>query len=420
MIRRIITTALVLLMLSPLFLSLSYADNAEVLPKGVSRAALNNKIYFPIDERYDPDGNKEPVAINLNGVLDSSVFADLALVELGFGMPAGSANIGTTDISFEYDFYIVEFTYEYGITDKLSLGIKIPYIDVKNNVDANLITSNATVGKTAIGAGMGAPLAPLAGPFPDTQPLTSDDAQNLIGPGLDVNGDGTIDIAGYGYNRVEDWSKSGVSDIEIGGRYQYYRSENWRLAFTGGVRLPTGEVKDPDSLVDYGLGSGVWGLLFRFQNDYTGIKNLVLNATLGYDFLIPDKEVMRVPDDVNQPITANKEEVDRDVGDIFKIDTSATYQFLPAVSMFLQYIYEFKLKDRISGDMGFMYSSLEEETDYTKHEGTIGLSYSTIPLFREKKFPVPVVASVYYRDRFAGTNNVYDSQYIGIFLAVYF
>ena len=395
-------------------LSISFADSAEVLPKGVSRASVLGKFYFTVDERYDPDGDTEDVAADFNDTLDSSVFPDLALVEAGFGMPAGSANIGKTDISFEYNFNIFEFYYQYGITDKLTFGVMIPYWDVMNDVNAKLVTSNATVGKSAFLN----TLAPIG--FLDTVPLTTDDAQNLIGDGLDINGDGTIDIQGYGYKPIERWSGSGISDIEIGLRYQYLKTEDWRLAFTGGFRLPTGEKDDPDDLVDYPFGTAAWALLFQFSNDYVGVENLVLNATFRYDLYLPDTESKRVLDDVNDVLTANKEVVDRDLGDIIELEGSAAYQFAEGFNVSLLYKYGFAFKDKISGDKGYAYESLEDETDWTEHVGILSLSYSTLPLFNAKKFPVPLTASISYRNRFAGSNNVLKSQYIGFGLSIFF
>ena len=78
--------------------------------------------------------------------LDSSVFPALSLVEAGFGMPAGSATVGNSVVSMEYDFYLFDFYIEHGITNRLTIGAKIPYWDVKNDVSAALDTSSATVG----------------------------------------------------------------------------------------------------------------------------------------------------------------------------------------------------------------------------------------------------------------------------------
>ncbi len=177
-IKRIVAVSLFALFFSYVGFGVAYADNAEVLPKGVSRVSVNGKFYSPIDERYNPDGDTEDIATDYNATLDSSVFPDLALVEAAFLMPAGSANIGDSVVSFEYDVMIVELSYQYGLTARLSVGIMIPYWDVKNNVNARLDTANATVGKSAIGVGFGAPLVPLAvNPFGDAQPLTTEDTK---------------------------------------------------------------------------------------------------------------------------------------------------------------------------------------------------------------------------------------------------
>ena len=413
-IKKFVSVIIFALFLSLAGLHVSYADNAEVLPKGVSGVSLDGKFYFPIDKKYDPDGNVENVATDFNDTLDSSVFPDLELVEIIFGMPPGSANIGDSVVSFEYNFTIVELLYQYGITDKLSVGVMIPYWWVNDTVDAELDTSNATVGKSV----MLNTLAPIG--FLDTVPLTTDDAQDLIGNGLDINGDGIIDIEGFGYKPIKNWSESGISDIEVGLRYQYLKTKKWRLAFTGGARLPTGEIDDPDNLVDYPFGTGAYALLFQFQNDYIGIENLVLNATFRYDLYLPDTAKLRIPSDVNKPLTSNKERVDRKYGDTIELEGSAAYQFSEGFNISLLYKYGFGFKDRISGDKGYAYESLEDETDYTEHVGIISLSYSTIPLFQAKKFPIPFTATLSYRNRFAGSNNVLKSQYIGFGLDFFF
>ncbi len=407
--RKVIIVVLFSIILFLLQITTTYADNAEVIPKGISRASVNGKFYSSVDERYDPDGNTEDVATDFNKTLDSSVFPALSLVEAGFGLPAGCANIGTSDISFEYDFNLYAFDYHYGLNDRITIGIHIPYWDVKNDVDANVDNTDATVGANPF-LGIpgdpfgGAPLVPIA---LGGVPLTTNQVQDFL-------------VQQYGYKRIETWSGDGLSDMEVGLRYQYLKTDDWRLAFTGGVRIPTGEKDDPDNLMDYPLGSGAWALLFNFNQDYIGIENLVLNATFRYELYLPDKETLRVPDDVDEVITANEEKVDRDIGDVIELEASASYAFFEGWNFSLLYKYGFAFENDVSGDKGFAYESLQDETDYTEHVGIVGLSYSTIGLYRAKKFPVPLNVSISYRNRFAGSNNVLKSQYVGVKLEVYF
>jgi hypothetical protein len=394
--------------------SICYADSAEVLPKGVATISLDGKFYFKINERYNPDGDAEDVATDYNTTLDSTVFTDLSLVEQFFGMPPGSANIGSSVVSFDYYFTITELTFMYGITDKLSVGILLPYWWVENKVKSSLDTSAATIGKNAALNN----LVPLA--VPGTVPLTKKDVIDLLAGGLDINGDGTVDVPGFGYKEFGTFKNNGIGDIELGFRYQYLKTENWRLAFAGGVRFPTGDKNDPDDLTSYPIGSGAYALLFRLNNDYIGIKNMVLNATLRYDLILPDNETLRIPDSVDLPITANKEKVERDIGDVIEIDVSGKYTLKPGFDATVNYKYGFSLKNSISGKKGFAYESLEDETDHTEHVFIGTLSYSTLPLYMAKKFPVPLAGSISYRNRFAGSNNVLKSQYIGAGIRVYF
>jgi hypothetical protein len=409
MMRRIVIVALFPVMLFLLPLSLSHADDAAVLPKGIFKTKMKCKFYFNVDEKFDSGGNTEDLAADYNAVLDSTVFPDLSLVETGFGLPPGSANIGSSVISFDYDFNLYEFDFYYGLTDRLTIGIHIPYWDVKNNVDARVDNTNATVGANPF-LGLprdpfgGAPLVPVA---LGGVPLTTDQVQNLL-------------VEQFGYKRVETWSGRGLSDIDVGFRYQYLKTENWRLAFTGGVRIPTGEEDDLDDLMDYPLGRNAYALLFNFNQDYIGIKNLVLNTTFRYKLYLPDKETLRILYDVDKPITPYKEKVDRDYGDIIELEVSGTYEFLQGWNVLLLYKYGFAFENDIDGDMGYVYSSLEDETDYSEHVGIIGLSYSTIELYKQKKFSVPLTASISYRNRFAGSNNSLRSEYISVGLQVFF
>lgn len=390
------------------------ADSAEVLPRGVWRVGLENKFYFPTGKRFDPDGHTEDAAVDFNTNLNRRAFPALALVEKFFGMPPGSATLGRSIVDFEYRFNILEFGLEYGITDRLSVGLLVPYWWVENQVDARIDSATATVGKNPF---LNA-IVPLN--MPGTVPLTTADVIRLLGPGLDINGDGRVDIPGYDYKRFGSFSGDGFSDVEAGFRYQYLLTDRWRLAVTAGMRFPTGEVDDPDNLTDFGRGDGVFAPLFRLNNDFIGVKNLILNATFRYDLLLPDTKTLRVLEDVNQPLSRIKERVDRDLGDVFEFEGSAKYEFFKGFTGAVLYKYGFKLKDDMQGENGHSLPSLEAETDSTEHVYMVGVSYSTLPLYQEKKFPLPLSFSLTFRDRFAGSNNVLKSKYLAFSVRAYF
>ena len=391
----------------PLFFSASVAlaDSASVLPKGRSSASVENLFYFPTTQRWNSNGNAEDIAAAFdNRVLNSSVFPGL--------LPPGQ-NIGTSFVKFEYNYNILDFGFSYGITDRLTAGIDIPQYTVHNKVGASLNASNATLGlRTGPGVGVcSGPVVPLL--CPNSRRFTTEDVQQLLGPGIPGVS------SGFGFKRVQDFRADGLGDITAALKYQYLRTEDWRLAATLGARFPTGRQDDPDNLADIPWSPGNYAVLLRLHHDYV-ISNLwkgrpaaetpilregdlVLDFTFRFDWNLPTDVTVRVGTPDN-PITTNRERVTRDFGDKFEFELSGKYELVQGFSVSALYKYGFKLEDRItSNPMGFPVQLLEKDTDSTEQLYIITFAYSTLPLYLEKKFPFPLGIFLSYRDRFAGS-----------------
>ena len=92
------------------------------------------------------------------------------------------------------------------------------------------------------------------------------------------------------------------------------------------------------------------------------------------------------------------------------------------------YRYGFKLEDRVSGPRGFPHNLAEQDTGSTEQLYLVQLNYSTLPLYMERRFPIPLNVFVSYRDRFAGSgptalgtpSQVLKARYIGVGLQVLF
>ncbi len=215
---------------------MSFGDSAQVLPKGISSVGITFYNYFDITESYDSDGNAEDIAADYNRPLDSSVFTDLA--GLDSFVPDGTATVGDAVVDFTRILRNWEFTYSYGLSDKVSIGILIPFNDVENNVNAYLDTTTADVGKnpgyTLAGFNIANPATyPVIPTGFGGQPLSTDDIMDLLGPGLDVDNNGTVEgpePVGYGYDPVEDWSGSDIGDIDLVAKYKFYDKDKWRMA----------------------------------------------------------------------------------------------------------------------------------------------------------------------------------------------
>jgi hypothetical protein len=406
------------------------ADDAAILPKGTWRILLDSEFYPTFDKHFDNDGNVEPLGTPYNKNLDNHVIAGLSAVETAFSMPAGSATVGQSVVPYKRELQQYFFEPAYGLTNRLSIGIIVPYFHVRNVISpaASLNTSGATVGESVIGSTFGAPLAPF-GAFPDVTPLAAEDIQNYLGSGLTI---GSVTIPGLGFKRVETWEGEGIGDIQVGGRYQYFNTDLFRTSFTGGVQLPTGRVDDPDNLVDSGWGSGAYALIFHFNQDIMAQPDSIekklgfptpwtglINTTFRYELYLPNTKKLRVcsPDSPACPTTHL---VDQNLGDRLEAEISGKVGlFVNGLIFSPMYNFTHKFKDHDSGSGGLDYSVLEQNTQVTEQIYIMSLTYTTIPLVAQKQFSVPLAATISYRNRFAG-ENVVKSHFYGFTVAVYF
>jgi len=294
------------------------ADDATVLPQGVWWAGVEARFSFPITKQFTPSGGTEALAADFNNALNSTVFPDLQRVEAAFRLPAGSATFGRSVVDFTRHIQLYTVQAAYGLTDRLSLGLRLPYWTQQNEVKATLDARTATVGFNPAVPGGVAPLQ-----VPGTRPPTTEDIQAAV--------------ERLGFRRVVDWSDAGFSDLFGGLKYQYAQSAHWRLAVTGRVRFPTGRWDDPNNLVDYPTGYGAWGLGIQVHQDVVWSTpgrapqrgwlvrgDVVLHTTSQYEVILPDTKPFRVCD-IHRPLCPDFDpDVRRDVGDIVEAEIAST------------------------------------------------------------------------------------------------
>ena len=462
---RLLVVGLLMAVIAPWSVGQSRAEDASVLPKGVGRVTLDSLFYLPVEQRYNPHGGTEDIATDFNNRhLDSTIFS--LLTPLNGSVPGGNASIGDSHVKYTYLYNIEDLGGQYGLSDRLTIGIDIPYFWASNSVEAGLnsgpgssanvvlnTSSAATLAFFPAGSPCRNPVLPFAAIAPcsvvpgfATRRFSTTDVQRLLGPGLVTNAGARI--PGFGFKKIQDWNGDGLGDITLGGKYQYLRTQDAALAVTLGARLATGRRGDPDDLSDVYWSTGANAILLRLHGDYalsnlwnkrppsaqTGAReisqpgDLVLNATFKYDKVLPDYSTRRVPSDITNPITSNRERVYRELGDRFEIEVGAKYDLPRGFSLSALYRYGWKLSDVVVGHRGFKYETLTQDSDSTEQIYIVGVGYSTVPLYLEKKFPIPMGVSLSYRDRFAGSgphsagspSQVLNSQYLNLGLQVLF
>ncbi len=369
------------------------ADDARVLPAGVSRGYVDFYHYHPTTHRYSPDAEREPLSAPFDdATLDETVFTVLA--------PFGpGVSLGDVEVDYEYAIDVVDLGYAYGVNDRLSIGFHLPYIRIRNDIDIEFDNSGANIGFDIGGN-------PCALPGAGCAALDEDGVQNLI-------------ETTYGIERVDDWQREGIGDLELGAKYLLHRQRDHALAITGGLRIPSGYEDDADLLNDVAWSYGNYAVLLRLHYDFL-LSNtwqdlpssldaalplpgdLVFNLTLRYDYMLPDDRIMRIGDTPDQLFTNNRERVDRELGDLYNFELSLRYQASPALSLFTTLTRAWKDKDRISGDLGYNYATLEAYTDSKQQIIVVGLDYSTLAAWRDQQSGLPLEFSLAYRERFEG------------------
>jgi len=150
--------------------------------------------------------------------------------------------------------------------------------------------------------------------------------------------------------------------------------------------------------------------------------SFVVNTTVRYDLILPSTQRFRVTS-FNMPLGGLYDQVKLDIGDTVQAEISPSVGLLKGVVLGGMYQYTHKFKDHhnctSAVDGLATCGDLAIATDFTAHVFVAALSFTTFPWVLEGKFPLPIVLSLTYRDRFGGNNNLWVSRYMGVNFTMY-
>ena len=399
------------------------ADSTLTLPRGVGRLRVR-PIYSFISERWNERGDAELLTGDLNNRnLNSDVFSDLSTLERLYDYRARSLSLGTSQVESQLHIFVLALAGEYGITDRLTLGLVVPIVHARHllrrlDLDRVRVCNDQQCG---VGTNPGdtnitksdARYLPLDhDKDPDTKllaPLTKDDV-------LDILDDD------FGYQRLQDWSDTGVGDIELGLKYRILTWRYWATSVQGGLRIPTGKLANPNNLLAVDFGDGQTDIGLYWQNDFTPTRAMRLNLTLRYTAQLPDFRFKRVPPRADVPVSkkTDVENVWRDPGDVFEVDCSVAYTFRGVLTPYAGYLFTLKGQDDVRGNRGLSYRSLMDETALRNHQLEAGLLFSTLPWVVSGRTRVPLMITLSYSRSLAGINNAAISNTLALDMAGYF
>lgn len=374
-----------------------YADDAETLPEGRFRVRLVTA-FAGTDSEFQNNGAAEsigsvysrPLDMRLLNVINpqtKSLSQALNAVQPGLGEDLTIAALNM-DVSSQIISNI--FALEYGITRDISVGIIVPvvYADIKVKADSEPNERFQT----------------LKAQLPDgaaKQQLTQIERQMTV-QGLNA----LLQSEAFGYSSgLEGWSGYGLGDLEIGGKFNYFRSHPLRATLKPGVRFPTGRVDDPNRLFDMGFGDGQFDIGIYNYVDYEALSYLSFTWEAGYVYQLPDERSFRVPFTTDFPLSNNLLKLDRDLGDYWETGVEANLTLFDDFTLSSKYRFLQKFKDKYSGaPEGVELTVLEAQTSTELHQGIFTAGYDNIRDVRAGRASLPYDVSIFYRHPFAGKN----------------
>jgi hypothetical protein len=207
-----------------------------------------------------------------------------------------------------------------------------------------------------------------------------------------------------------------IGDIRFVNKYQYLKNAKAVSALRFEIGVPTGKTLDVDKAVDFASGDGQWDI---------GIGNAIrLNITEQFSVTgfasftkqLDKTAARRIPTEEDSKVSADKDYNTRiNFGDQYKLQGQVQYKFYQGgvINTIAGVTYMKKFADEVSGDQfeGYRYDWLEKDTEQVMQAAQAGIGINTIPLFKAKKFAVPLQANLFYTSIYDGKNVIKDDVY---------
>ena len=399
-------------------------ETAFVLPQNISRARVVSVMAQPVTQTYNDSGRVEDLSRSLNRTVtvqdfkaDPKLGGDVTVlvnainsIQPGLGDQLASSNL-YNDLSINAKVFLA--AYEYGMTDRLSLGIRVPVVnrDVKAKFRAEA-TNNAAAYRAAFGA--------LSDDIKEGLTMAADQYT------FDTRMFEKVCFTDKGYEIPHDFNKTELGDVEFGGKYKLYGDDAMISTGLLGFRVPTGSDPSLTNLFDKGTSNGAYASALQYFHEFFPTSNLTVGGMGKLTYYFADTKRRAVPKNEGDSLPSVKPEdgqvqdVSRQQAPLLESELSLEYKFgQKAFSVWGAYQYLQKGRDKFSGPGNLYYEGLAKNTEKTLTTAEVGVGYSTIPAFRKKKFSVPLEVTLLYSQPVSGRNSALQS-YGRVDFMVYF
>lgn len=374
--------------------------SAQVLPKGIRNIQYNG-ILAGANDKYSDEGASVNVGYKLNRELTwrdllsteedtykkSEVVGGLRYLNQGLDTIAGRAS-GVVNVALDVHVPVLAV----GVTRKLTTAIAVPIVNYHTHVDTGSVAySNLnSVADFYTRDGEG-----------DTVTEAETKFLNAVNEKL----------AQYNYRPIKNKKATVLADIKLVNKYQLSKKRDYAIALLNTIVLPTGQTKDVNTLIDISPGDGQPDVGFGAIVDYYASPSWTLSWSVNYTAQLSDHQALRIPERPDTKLTPDIDfYTDRDLGDKMSMFLAAQYNPLETLSLGLGIGLAYKERDKYTGNRFSQqrYDWLAIETEQNMQSAQVGLTFSTIPLYRAKRFPVPFKVSLNHTRIPSGKNVVQD------------
>lgn len=378
-------------------------ESTKVLPKKIRNPRFKN-VFTSINGRFGGDGTEQPLGQRLNKTVSwndvinaqpsqaekdvvQGILADAGLTDLNAspGQTTGAVN------TFAQVFAPV---LAYGVTDNYTLAVAVPIYTVRVDSDAGF--KRDSQGQL----------------FVDTASAQNVEKGNEAAGKL--NNAIQEKLKRLGYKPIEDQNLNLLGDIRLVGKYLLAQDSIHTLTLKHETTLPTGKTPDPDNVLALPIGDGQWDAGLTLISDVKLDRDVRLNAFGGYVAQLPATMTRRLPTAPNDSLSADKEDVIVNLGDVIVGGTSLNYE-MPGSPFTIGVGYQFQRMGKAAIKDGAFDSSryrlLENELPVRiLHSGLLMAGFSTVDMYKRKKFVAPIQANLSYSRALAGMNATTNSM----------
>lgn len=275
----------------------------------------------------------------------------------------------------------------YGITNRLTVAVAVPIVYTNMDVETGFVGTDE--------------LQSLVTDFSEKSRRQTAIVQQKL---TDVV---ATELANKGYKPLVDQEMTQVGDLVLVAKYLVMKGLTYSWSITNTITAPTGHVRDVNKLVDPTPGDGQWdyGITNTVEFPVTS-KFRVLNNT-GYTFQFNDIRETRVPISEIERASADIDYgANRDLGDQMFTSLGMIYDPVDWLSFGGAYTAAYKQRDKWTG-INFSqdrYRALGVETEQWLEAVYLQTSFSTIGMYRRKRFAVPFTMTLGYGQAFDGRN----------------